>query len=172
MRPATAPERARLAQALLDHFKIDVEAWLGQVGGTLWVDRSGPPRYYWVAEPLHEQVLALGAQKPPTVAGLWVAELGERDFRLSLEGAFVWAHLARRNRVWLGDASAQRFLYGRDMREDSIERADAAPLGPAVIVLNRHGHALGLASPEPGNAPGKGRLKALRDRGWYLREGG
>lgn len=172
MRPLRDDERVRAAAALERFGPGFLAAWLRDRDAELWT-RDGAPQTLHLVRRVLADLLRRAPDPAPQRAGLFVGELDGERVHLSLEGAYEVGRRSRTGRVVVSDKAVQLFLYGRDVLGESIERADpAARTGTVAIVTNRRGDVLGLAEVLqhlPGHGPS---LRALADRGWYLREGG
>ncbi|WP_423793308.1 PUA domain-containing protein [Methanocaldococcus indicus] len=90
-------------------------------------------------------------------------EIKRKKFKLSLEGFTLISKYIIKNYAIINDKGEQLFLYGRDIFKSSI--IEVRGFG-RIAVFNKNKEFLGI-----GEYNGT-LIKNIKDKGWYLREGG
>jgi ribosome biogenesis protein Nip4 len=118
-------------------------------------------------------------KKQPYFLGLFLGELRNKRFKLSLEAVFEIANFTS-HKIQLTMKGAQKLLYGRDITFSDIDINKIwydARKGDYAILLDENGFPIGLGKilhdfakmqKKPSN---KICIKNIIDRGWYLRKG-
>ncbi|ACX72626.1 Protein of unknown function UPF0113 [Methanocaldococcus vulcanius M7] len=86
-----------------------------------------------------------------------------KDFKLSLEGFTIISNGIMNNYAIVNEKAEELFLYGRDVFKNSILEIKGSG---RIAVFNKNREFLGI-----GFFDGK-MIKNIKDKGWYLREGG
>lgn len=87
----------------------------------------------------------LGREPVPEIAGLRIGEVGKKQFRLSLEGAYLVSRASDKKKVKVTGQAESLVLYGRDVFGSSITWADeSVQQNDPVIIANKYGEALGI----------------------------
>ncbi|NPA62883.1 MAG: hypothetical protein GXN95_04955 [Methanococci archaeon] len=86
-----------------------------------------------------------------------------KDFKLSLEGFSLISDQIVNNYAVVNEKAEELFLYGRDIFKNSILEINGSG---RIAVFNKNREFLGI-----GFFDGK-MIKNIKDKGWYLREGG
>ncbi|XRP97257.1 PUA domain-containing protein [Methanocaldococcus sp. 16A] len=87
----------------------------------------------------------------------------KRKFRLSLEGFTLISQHIINNYAIVNEKGETLFLYGRDIFKESIIEVKGSG---RIAIFNKNREFLGI-----GFLDGK-MIKNIKDKGWYLREGG
>lgn len=87
----------------------------------------------------------IGKDVQPDVAGLRFGELGKKQFKISLEGAYQIAKISDKKKIRVTGQAESLVLYGRDVFGSSISWADESiKQNEPVIIANKYGEAIGL----------------------------
>lgn len=141
-----------------------LEWWMAERVGTLEVRL--------VSSELARALEGWGAESPSAAGERW-GEWKDGQLRPSLEAAVRLGGGTKRGRIVLTEEGAKAFLYGRDIGRDRIRSIDGQLRPEAIaIVCDPNGDVLGLAVLKNPADDSRFGLRAMKDLGWYLREGG
>jgi len=107
--------------------------------------------------------------------GVWLGEVANNQFRLSIAVIEALAQVTQSKMV-VAEIAAQSFTYGRSIiRESVIDIPQGLIRGQRVVVLDKQGRCIGLASLSvdarmiPRLAGNRLVAKNIVDIGWYIR---
>ncbi|MFX1518905.1 MAG: NIP7 N-terminal domain-related protein [Promethearchaeota archaeon] len=131
---------------------------------------------FLVSHELFEVFERIHDKKKPYFLGLFLGELRNKRFKLSLEAVFEIANFTS-HKIQLTMKGAQKLLYGRDISFSAIDKTwyDARK-GDYAILLDENGFPIGLGKilhdfATMQKKSSKICIKNIIDRGWYLRKG-
>jgi 60S ribosome subunit biogenesis protein NIP7 len=88
---------------------------------------------------------AIGREKEPVLAGIFLGTFTRKQFNLSIEGAYLIGRYSDKKKIFVNGQAESLVLYGRDVFGTSITRGDEGILqNDKVIIANRFGEAIGM----------------------------